>query len=155
MSTCAAWSVSGKGPVAPCGPSMARNSTISHPATPMKVRARASSRFLPITRQTRPQAIARARSGRHCGHPTEPGPRLLELGGETEDRGFPSVAGDDLHGDGEPLGRRPDREHHGRLAGDVEPHGERGEREDAAPVLIEVVEHHVDPPELDGPGRES
>ena len=36
--------------------------------------------------------------------------------------------------------------------GDVEPHGEGREVEDAARVLVEVVQHHVDPAELDAPG---
>ena len=86
---------------------------------------------------------------RERGLAGEPGARRLELRAEAEQRRLVAEARDELDRDGQPARGVAERQHHGGLAGQVEPHRERREREDAAPVLLHVVHHHVDPAELD------
>src|SRR6516162_6213472 len=88
----------------------------------------------------------------------EPRPRLLKLRGQSKQRRFVAVACDKLNRDressdgcGVALGQRQDDR---RLAGQVKAYCEGREVEDAAPVFMDVVHHHVDPPELRRQRRE-
>src|SRR6266699_130137 len=125
-------------------------------------RASSSKNCSPYGSATR--SYVPARSGFHSGaftsrcergFPIEPRTRGFELRGEAKQGRFVAVAGDDLHGDGQPVRRAAERQHHRGLAGEVEPDGEGREGEHAAPVLVDIAHHHVDPAELHGHGREA
>src|SRR5215472_16437252 len=99
----------------------------------------------------------------HCDRwlAIEPRPRLFELRCQAKQRRLVSVTRDELNRDREstrgalrrgvgPRQRQDDR----RLAGQVEAHREGREVKDAAPIFMDVVHHHVDPPELRRQRRE-
>src|SRR6266849_10438245 len=78
----------------------------------------------------------------------EPGARFFELRAEGEDGAFFPVAPRELTREGESRGRAAEGQHQRRLTREVEQDGKGREGEDAAPVLVHVLQHHVDPAEL-------
>src|SRR5436309_2014870 len=78
----------------------------------------------------------------------EQGARFLEPGAQRADGALLAGAADALDRDRETGGRTAEWKHERRLASEVDPDGEGREGEDAAPVLVHVFQHHVDPAEL-------
>src|SRR5438445_7323047 len=108
-----------------------------------------------------PSSTATTRTRRSAGQSrllVEPRTGGFQLGGQPEERGLVAESPDQLNRERQTPGGSgsldaPERERDRRLAGEVEPDGEWGERKYPPPILVHVLEHHVDPSELDRAGR--
>src|SRR5262245_20342372 len=90
--------------------------------------------------------------------PLDPRSRRFDLRGEPQEHRLIAEPRDELDCKWQPSRRAwrvhlAHREHDRRLTRDVEPHSKRGERKYTPPILVHILEHHVDPPQLDGAWR--